>query len=83
MIVCLVRERMNSGLTSNQQRGHTDTGDLGLKSHLKTSEAGDRSRDPWIGSLVCYPLHHRRSSCQRKGPIEYEHSIDLKQCETL
>ena len=28
----------------------------------KTGEAGDRSCDPWIGSLACYPLHHRRSS---------------------
>ena len=22
---------------------------------------GDRSHDPGIGSLACYPLHHRRS----------------------
>ena len=43
---------MNSGLTSHQQRGHTET-----------REAGDRSCDPWIGSLACYPPHYRRS-CQ-------------------
>ena len=27
----------------------------------KTGELGNRSRDPWIGSLACYPLHYRRS----------------------
>ena len=28
----------------------------------KTREAGDRSCDLWLGSLACYPLHHRHSS---------------------
>ena len=32
----------------------------------KTGEAGDRSCDPWIGSLACYPLHHRRSEVNTK-----------------
>ena len=36
--------------------------DLGLKSHPKDRISGGWSRDPWIGSLACYPLHYRRSS---------------------
>ena len=26
---------------------------------ILTGEVGDQSYDPWIGSLVCYPLYYR------------------------
>ena len=45
---------MHTGLMSHQQR------DLGLKSHPRDREVGNRSCDPWIGSLACYPLHLKR-----------------------
>ena len=32
--------------------------DRGVMSHPKTGEAGNRSCDPWIGNLACYPLHY-------------------------
>ena len=53
-----VSEWVNSGLTSHQQRGHTETGP---RFKVSSGEAGDRSCDPWIGSPARYPLHHRRS----------------------
>ena len=42
---------MKSSLTPHQQRGHTETGPR----FEVSGEAGDRSCDPWIGSLACYP----------------------------
>ena len=51
-------EWVNSGLTSHQQRGHTETGP---RFKVSSERPEKRSCDPWIGSLACYPLHHRRS----------------------
>ena len=45
----------------------------------KTEEAGDRSCDPWIGSLACYPQHYRRFSFSKNVSISTQKtSVILK-----
>ena len=53
---------MNSGLTSHQQRGHTETGPRFKVSSERPEKRGIDLAIPVLhGSLACNPLHHRRS----------------------
>ena len=45
---------MNSGLTSRQQVGHTET-DLILKSYPRTKKTENRACDPLIGTRALHP----------------------------
>ena len=60
-------EWVNPGLLSHQQRGHMETGPRFKDSSERPEKRGDRSCDPWIGSLACYPVHYRRSWKYRKS----------------
>ena len=51
---------MNSGLTSHQQRGHTETGPRFKVSSERPEKRGIDLATPGL-ELACYSLHHRRS----------------------
>ena len=58
---------MNSGLTSHQQVGHTET-DLSLKSYPRTKKkkAENRACDPLIGTRALHPRSTVTGKIQEK-----------------